>query len=321
MCFQKKLPFDYKPGGKTVVGKHSTTNIIYIHTNYFLFLKEKFGFESTPDILHAVIYDHAPFLKDTLHHYLQERLALKNQIVINDSPQLQVKATILKLIMNSAYGYSLLNINGDKFTSFKYVEQKTFNRQKNMGINIPNTNYYRVKQTKTQNTFPFIAQEIGSCILWQSKKIFFNCLYFLLYCLDPTKAMFLYSDTDSIHLCISECTLEECVNPNVFDYFINNRNTFLGDTSLCGTLIEEYTAKSAHYYAEKTYAIDKNIKAKSIPSFAHSLLNQEEKNLFYNAITPHPLFGLTCSVQRKSLNLLLIPRKRFFFSKNFSIPL
>ena len=92
----------------------------------------------------------------------------------------------------SSYGYCLLDFNSQRCTSYAYVSKKQFNKQSNIGCLIPNTNYIRVKNNKNK-IFQYCALEVGSTILWYSKLIFFNALYFILKCADPRKLQYIYS--------------------------------------------------------------------------------------------------------------------------------
>ena len=50
-----------------------------MHTSYFLWLKNVFGFEETPDIIHFIAYKHAPYLKTPIERYLKKRFEIKKQ--------------------------------------------------------------------------------------------------------------------------------------------------------------------------------------------------------------------------------------------------
>ena len=83
-----------------VVGVHHTKNLLYMHTSYFLWLKNVFGFEETPDIIHFIAYKHAPYLKTPIERYLKKRFEIKKQMLRNADVSLNIQSEILKLIMN-----------------------------------------------------------------------------------------------------------------------------------------------------------------------------------------------------------------------------
>ena len=71
-----------------------------MHTSYFLWLKNVFGFEETPDIIHFIAYKHAPYLKTPIERYLKKRYEIKKQMLRNADVSLNIQSEILKLIMN-----------------------------------------------------------------------------------------------------------------------------------------------------------------------------------------------------------------------------
>lgn len=71
-----------------------------MHTSYFLWLKNVFGFEETPDIIHFIAYKHAPYLKTPIERYLKKRFEIKKQMLRNADVSLNIQSEILKLIMN-----------------------------------------------------------------------------------------------------------------------------------------------------------------------------------------------------------------------------
>ena len=71
-----------------------------MHTSYFFWLKNVFGFEETPDIIHFIAYKHAPYLKTPIERYLKKRFEIKKQMLRNADVSLNIQSEILKLIMN-----------------------------------------------------------------------------------------------------------------------------------------------------------------------------------------------------------------------------
>lgn len=83
-----------------VVGVHHTKNLLYMHTSYFLWLKNVFGFEDIPDIVHFVAYRHAPYLKTPIERYLKKRFEIKKKMLQNANVSLKIQSEIIKLLMN-----------------------------------------------------------------------------------------------------------------------------------------------------------------------------------------------------------------------------
>lgn len=97
------------------------------------------------------------------------------------------------IFLISSYGYCLLDFTSTKNTSYTYLTKKQFNKQPNPGQRIVNSKYFKVQKEKHAQNFKYCALEIGSTILWYSKKIFFDALYFILRCSDPRKLQYIYS--------------------------------------------------------------------------------------------------------------------------------
>ena len=71
-----------------------------MHTSYFLWLKNVFGFEDIPDIVHFVAYRHAPYLKTPIERYLKKRFEIKKKMLQNANVSLKIQSEIIKLLMN-----------------------------------------------------------------------------------------------------------------------------------------------------------------------------------------------------------------------------
>ena len=80
-----------------------------IHTSYYQYLREQFGFEQLPVILHGVFYRHQPYLRTDVLSFLSLRRSLKQ----DGSLVSLAKSTFLKLLLNSIYGYTLLRMNNE----------------------------------------------------------------------------------------------------------------------------------------------------------------------------------------------------------------
>ncbi len=95
--------------GQGIIGGGKFVGIHVLHTSYYLFLKKHFGFENLPVILHGVFYRHQPYLRSDVLAFLTLRRSLKQE----GSLISLAKATFLKLILNSIYGYTLLRMNNE----------------------------------------------------------------------------------------------------------------------------------------------------------------------------------------------------------------
>ena len=80
-----------------------------LHTSYYQYLREQFGIKTLPVILHGVFYKHQTYLRADVLRFLTLRRGLKQE----GSLISLAKATFLKLILNSIYGYTLLKMNNE----------------------------------------------------------------------------------------------------------------------------------------------------------------------------------------------------------------
>ena len=109
----KKNTYHTDSKSVAVVGLNNFKGIKVIHSSYFLFLKETFGFVENPLILHAVLYQHESFLKKEIDYQLQLRsdikTKLKNPLLSSEERQiLESSSSRAKLQINSSYGFTLL---------------------------------------------------------------------------------------------------------------------------------------------------------------------------------------------------------------------
>ena len=94
---------------KGIIGGGKFAGIHVLHTSYYQYLRHQFGFENLPVILHGVFYRHEPYLRADILNFLTLRRSLKQ----DGSLVALAKATFLKLILNSIYGYTLLKMNNE----------------------------------------------------------------------------------------------------------------------------------------------------------------------------------------------------------------
>ena len=180
---------------------------------------------------------------------------------------------------------------------------------------------------------------LGSSILWESKKIFFSSIYFLLHCLCPTKAEILYIDTDSIHLALYDRNIENNILPEKKDFFLKNAYKHLAHYDNClpyGVLESEGLFDAISYKAEKMYqkitkiesSFKLNSSVKGVNKILKNKLIDKINNKFFDQSmnfciikTPSLKLKNNCMYiknESKILSRCIIPLKRYFI-KNHSI--
>jgi hypothetical protein len=106
-----------------VISIHKAKNFMVISTHYFLWLHTVFGFENMPDIYHAMLFQMDTYLTKTIESKLKLRKELKALIKtendINTKQVYEIKAELIKLMLNSCYGFTLCNVTSSKFKMFK----------------------------------------------------------------------------------------------------------------------------------------------------------------------------------------------------------
>lgn len=150
-----------------------------------------------------------------MKRYLQRRQVIKALIDANSMQNisnLQIQASLIKLMINSVYGYSLLNEASNKYKVFVIIPLRRFKRSRK-NIKYASIGYVtdkkfctveRINKKSQMFSVKRILPEIGSLILQVSKVILLRALYFILSHADPSKLHFCYTDTDSIHVALSE---------------------------------------------------------------------------------------------------------------------
>lgn len=284
---------------------------IVIHSDYLLFLKEKFLINENYIISHVIEFVHSPFLNYVVSNYLKRRKLIKDQIALlsknvdsvsihtNEILNLKSKSNLLKLNNNSMYGYSLLR--NDKYTTTQFMSNKEINflktkrKLKITGSSMLFRNNY--KMHFCVDTIPaepsYSACHIGSAILFMSKNIFLSNVHFIFSHADFRKIEFLYMDTDSLHLLVNSKKLEENMLPSLKKAFESNAHKHLGgypDSPICGVFEPEGDFPCVTYRGEKIYSkfsdgdnnLSSEIIAKGLPKSVkkHFLHENSENSLF-----------------------------------------
>jgi hypothetical protein len=323
---------------KRVVSLHKNKSFMVISTEYFNWLNTTFGFENTPDIYHALFFKQEHYLKDSIEDKLQLRLNLKEHIKTESNFQakqnLEIRAELIKLMLNSCYGYTLCNVTSNKF---KHFENRTKSNSKNIlsCIQIDENIFLIEKKRKTEENFQTLLGHVGCSILFSSKIILLKRLYFLLQYFNPTKAQLLYMDTDSAHFLFKHpYNIVENVDSNLqqsFSLYFDKH--FETGNKISGIWVTEGTFENAEYLGEKSYHLFntddakylthmKGLKTSFQQSYHEEKINiKENPFISYNIFFKSPDFVLFKAHMSKNLFSNFIPIKRYFVSATGSLPL
>jgi DNA polymerase elongation subunit (family B) len=173
---------------------------------------------------------------------------------------LEIQAELLKLMLNSCYGFTLCNITSSKFKCFKNTRtipthKKRLSKLKTSIQLAPNVflNEYLIN---IQDPFETVLGHVGSSILFNSKVILLKRLYFLLRFLNPTCAQLLYMDTDSAHFLLKEPNFVDNVDENIrHEFILNVDKHFESGPKISGVWVNEGFYTSAQYIGEKSYIL------------------------------------------------------------------
>jgi hypothetical protein len=320
-----------------VVGLHKSHNFVIISTHYFCWLYKTFGFETTPEIYHGLFFKTNYYLRTNITNRLIERKQLKN-LIKNETRtevklQYEIQSELIKLMLNSCYGFTLCNVTSSKFKSFELRKRitKTLLSKSNTIIKF-NENTFLIEKKNSEELFQTLLGHVGCSILFYSKIILLKRLYFLLKYLDPRKAQLLYMDTDSAHFLLKHKNFVDNV-----DIKFQNTFTFLYDkhfesgSKISGIWVEEGFYSCGQYLGEKCYKLTNNnqilIHMKGLNTYFQ---NQYHKNnidvsklpvIVYNIFTKTSDFIILKSYQSKDLFSNFIPIKRYFVHDSGSFPL
>jgi hypothetical protein len=331
----------FKPGPR-VISLHKTSSFMVISTDYFLMLYNMFGFETTPDIYHGLFFQMEHYLTNHIELKLKARKYLKYLIKHEKHPETkqnyEIKAELIKLMLNSCYGFTLCNLTSSKFKTFRNSNNvpKHKNRRKNIKscLKLANNCYLLEMNKIAQEPFTTMLGHIGSSILFHSKRIFLKRLGYLLRSFNPTKTQLLYMDTDSAHFLVKHRNLEDNVDENLRDEFkrLFDKHFETGD-KLSGIWVQEGFYNSGQYIGEKSYILyntDTNTHLshmKGLNTFFQqqfydkNINPQEYTNISYNIFFKSADFAIYKTYMSKNLFSNYIPTKRYFISATGSLPL
>ena len=326
--------------GQRVVSVHQNKGFMVMSTEYFNFLYNTFGFEETPDIFHGLFFQ----LDDYLRSHIESKLILRQQLkkAIKSETNfllrqtLEIKAELIKLMLNSCYGYTLCNISSTKF--------KQLENRKKIPSNIKNINsilkieknvFLVEKLKKYEESFPTLLGHVGCYILFNSKIILLKRLYFLLKFLNPKLSQLLYMDTDSAHFLVKYKNIEENVDPSLRPLFksLFTKHFENGSNKISGVWVEEGFYECGEYLAEKCYRLyNKSNKTylthmKGLNSNFQKQFHEQNIDykklpyLAYNIFFKSPDFVIFKTHMSKNIFSDYVPNKRYFVSSTGSLPL
>ena len=321
--------------------RYTKSKVIYVvlSTEYYNFLRLTFGFAHPPEILHAIIFQQSDYLRASIEKKLIARQILKAQIKNEKDPIVkqnhEVRAELIKLMLNSCYGFTLCNLTSNKFRSFenRRTIPKSFEHIKTCFEF--KTNVYLVeKKKKIIEEFSTLLGHVGCKILFYSKIIFSKRLLFISQFLCPTMAQILYMDTDSAHILVKHKKLVENVRPRLRDKFLTLFDKhFETGPKISGIWVEEGFFENGEYLGEKCYRLYNS-------SNSNYLTHMKGLNSFFqheyhtNNLDPNKFPYLSYNNFHKTQDFLIfktnfcknlftnyVPTKRYFVSATGSLPL
>jgi len=326
---------------RRVIGMHKAKSFIILNTEYFVWLYNTFGFESTPDIYHALCFQLDDYMRSSLEDKLMERATLKTKIKNETNSEikqnLEIKAELIKLMLNSSYGYTLCNLSSSKFKEFtaKYSIPKSKRLHKfKSGIQIDAGVFLFEVNPQHQYLFQTMLGHVGSYILFHSKKILAKRLLFLLKYLNPTKAQLCYMDTDSAHFLLKFPNFIDNVDPNLQHSFHRQFDKhFDSGSKLSGIWVHENIFDNGNYLGEKSYDLY-NDDDNHVVTHMKGLNKQFQAQFHNEGIDTKQYPIISCNLFFKSPDFTLFkvnihkslfenfaPIKRYFISSFGSVPL
>ena len=325
---------------KRVVSMHKGKSYMVISTEYLVWLYNTFGFESPPDIYHALCFQVDDYLRTCIETKLLARSQIK-ELIKNETNQeikqnLEVKAELIKLMLNSSYGYTLCNLTSNKFKqleSRRNLPARNYNKIKSC-VKISDKVFLIERHKHSNNNFQTMLGHVGCYILFQSKIILLKRLYFLLKYLNPTKAQLLYMDTDSAHFLLKHKEFIDNVDSNLqsdFNKLFNKH--FETGPKISGIWVHEHFFQLAEYLGEKSYRLfnENNLDflthMKGLNTNFQTKYHKENicRNqlpiVSYNIFFKTPDFLIFKTHMSKNLFEKYMPIKRYFVSSAGSLPL
>lgn len=324
-----------------VISLNKSASFMIISTHYFLWLLKNFGFAKTPDIYHGVFFKFDHYLKHSIESKLAKRTHLKELIKketdLTVKQNLEVQSELIKLCLNSCYGFTLCNLSSSKFKSFKNAQSLPRHKSKTSKILsslklAPNV-FLNEYNNPRKGSFETILGHIGANILFFSKIILIKRLYFVLKHLNPTKSQLLYMDTDSAHILVCRENLVENIDEEFRQSFLQSFEKHFEKFKLAGIWVNEGFFTKAHYIGEKSYVLFNTETNKTISHMKG--LNQRFQERFVNEkIDPSIFSCISYNIFQKTSDFVIfktnmsknlfqnyVPIKRYFVCASGSLPL
>ena len=324
---------------RRVIAVHEAKGYIILSSQYYNWLESTFGFEEDPDILHALVFQLDDYLRISIENKLAVRQSLKNLIKIEKNlavrQNYEVKAELIKLMLNSCYGYTLCNLTSGKFKQYENRIAMPRNTQNIVTCFQFSKGVYFVQTKKTvKEQFSTMLGHVGSYILFYSKIILLKRLYFLLKYLNPRLSQLLYMDTDSAHFLLKYPTFVANVDSSLQATFLSQFNKhFETGTKLSGIWVHEGFYDMAEYLGEKSYRLYNSNNCtylthmKGLNSYFQTKYHKENVDrkvypyLSFNIFFKSPDFVIFKTHMSKNLFTNYVPNKRYFVSALGSLPL
>jgi hypothetical protein len=321
-----------------VVALHKTAEFMVISTFYFNFLSETFGFEHTPDIYHGVFFKFDNYLTNQIETKLSQRTEIKEKIKTEKNmtlrQNLEVQSELLKLCLNSCYGFTLCNLSSSKFKSFKNAQtlprHKRYTSKIKSSIQLAPHVYLNEYYNPSQQLFETMLGWVGGNILFFSKIILLKRLYYVLKHMNPCKAQLLYMDTDSAHILIHHEVFEDNIDDALKESFHQLYYDNFEGEKLAGIWVNEGFFRSAKYIGEKCYVLygEKTVShMKGLSNYFQTRFVNEKIDtavtpfIQYNIFQRTPDFLIFKTNCTKNLFVNYLPSKRYFVCASGSLPL
>lgn len=352
----QKLQYDYKKlspytqnlikenkfsASKRVVSLHKNKSFMVISTEYFKWLQKTFGFEKTPDIYHALLFTIKPYLRKSIESKLLIRknlkIKIKNENDVLKKQNFEIKAELIKLMLNSCYGFTMCNLSSTKFKFFenyKTVPKRLIKKNKIVSIIQLHEHCFLIEKNNQKENFETLLGHVGCSILFYSKIILLKRLYFLLKYLNPTQAQLLYMDTDSAHFLVQNKQIEKNVDINLQSAFLADFDKhFETGEKISGIWVQEGFFKQGKYLGEKCYYLFNDPTEPfltHIKGLNHHFQTQiQSKNIdlqnncciSYNTFQKTADFLILKTHVNKNISTFFVPLKRYFVCSDGSLPL
>ena len=323
-----------------VISVHESKGFMVISTEYLTWLRNTFGFEQEPEIFHALFFQLDDYLKSSLENKLTMRKNLKELIKCERNPILkqnyEIKAELIKLMINSCYGYTLCNLSSSKFKIFENRSTMPKKTSKIKSVFQFEEKVFLVEKIKkVKESFPTLLGHVGSYILFNSKILLLKRLYFLLKFLNPRFAQLCYMDTDSAHFLLKHPRLEDNVDISLRQEFLRfYPYHFESGSKLSGIWVFENFMNTAEYLGEKCYRLYNKDHPEefithmkglstSFQNHYHTHNTDLKKTSFlaYNIFYKSPDFAIFKCHMSKNLFANYVPNKRYFVCATGSLPL